>query len=323
MSEWVIIALISFVTAGLGAAITGFATIAAAGMKEKGNDKGSVSCAIVGLVASIGAIGGLVLGGFFGVFLFQKAVGRLPTESPTQLSSPIPSVPTSTPSIFPSTESPTQLSSPTPSVPTSTPSIFPSTEIVGEQLLPADKTPGLVLNFEGSLNADNGERGYGSDGLSFVSGHSGQAVLFDKENTLYYLTGNNISFQKGTIEFWLKPLWNGNDNQSYVFFEIGDSWFNRFRITKDGANNFRFMVWSSKVEYAVSCNVDSWVANNWHKVRVMWQNDSISLILDDVICDTKNFVTMPDNMSPRFYVGSSAKQDMQAQSVIDEFIIYP
>ena len=187
----------------------------------------------------------------------------------------------------------------------------------------SDNAPGLVLDLEGSLNGADGERGYGSEGLSFVPGQSGQAVLLNKENTLYYRTGNNISTKQGAVEFWLQPLWNGNDNQSYVFFEIGDSWFNRFRIMKDGANNFRFMVWSSTAEYGVACDVQRWVANDWHHVRVTWQSDSISLSLDDVVCATQTFVVMPTSLSPRMYVCCSAQQDLQAQSVVDEFIIHP
>ncbi len=104
MTDGIIIAFISVIGAILGALITGLTTIVASNVKGKGEGKGesqnqgSISCAIISLVASIGGLGGLILGGFFGVFLFQKAVGTLPTElpaqSPTQLSSPIPVNPT-------------------------------------------------------------------------------------------------------------------------------------------------------------------------------------------------------------------------------------
>ena len=183
------------------------------------------------------------------------------------------------------------------------------------------KTHGLVVDFEGSVDGADGQRGY-ENGLTFVAGHTGQGVLLDNENTLYYLTDDNIHPHQGAIEFWLKPLWNGEDNQNYVFFEIGDSWFNRLRITKDGANNFRFILWNSESEYGVACNVSNWVANDWHQARATWQSDSISLYLDGVLCDTQTSVEMPNSLSSRFYIGSSASRDMQAQSVMDEFVIY-
>ena len=75
MSEGVIVALIGFVGAILGAAIAGFATIAAAGIKGKGESPSSISCGMLGLLASLGAAGGLVLGAFFGVLLVQKTTG--------------------------------------------------------------------------------------------------------------------------------------------------------------------------------------------------------------------------------------------------------
>jgi hypothetical protein len=179
----------------------------------------------------------------------------------------------------------------------------------------------FLVQFEGSLDSVDGVQG-NERGVSFVRGHTGKAAMFDDEDTLSYPADGYIHPQQGSIEFWLKPLWNGDDEQSYVFFEVGDSWFNRFRIIKDGANNFRFMAWSSQVEYDVACNVANWVANDWHKVRATWQGDSLSLYLDDALCDTQTFVVMPAHLSPRFYIGSSAQKDLQAQSAIDEFAIH-
>ena len=184
-------------------------------------------------------------------------------------------------------------------------------------------TTGLVLHFDGSFSGTGNEPGYPSDGLTFVTGHTGQGVLFDRENTLYYLTGNSISPGQGAIEFWLKPKWNGNDNQDYVFFEVGDTWFNRFLLIKDAANNFRFMVWSSKVEYGVACGVGDWIANDWHHVKATWQNDAISLYLDGALCGSRTYVTMPERLASRLFIGSSAQGALQAQSVIDEFFLYP
>jgi hypothetical protein len=183
------------------------------------------------------------------------------------------------------------------------------------------EAPGLEIHFESSFIGTEGEQGY-SNGVSFVTGYTGQAALFQDESSLYYLADNNIRPDQGAIEFWIKPLWNGNDNQNYVFFEIGDSWFNRFRLAKDGANNFRFMVWSPDTEYGAACNVSKWVAGEWHHVRATWQRDIISLYLDNVHCDTKRSAAMPEILSARLFIGSSVAKDLHAQAVIDELIIY-
>lgn len=81
MSEGVVIALIGFVGAILGAAIAGFATVAAAGIKN-GRSHSSISCGIIGLLASLGAALGLILGAYFGESLVRRTP---PTNTITQL----------------------------------------------------------------------------------------------------------------------------------------------------------------------------------------------------------------------------------------------
>ena len=67
MSEGIIVALIGFAGAIIGASISAFGSIAAAERKN-GN---SLSCGLLGLISSIGALGGLILGSIFGMFLMQ------------------------------------------------------------------------------------------------------------------------------------------------------------------------------------------------------------------------------------------------------------
>ena len=198
----------------------------------------------------------------------------------------------------------------------------PFAKELAERFSTEKKSAGLVLHFERSFSGEDGELGFES-GLSFAPGRRGKGVLIDQEDSLYYPSEDNINKDRGALEFWLKPTWEGDDGGSYVFFEIGDEWFNRMRIIKDGANNFRFMVWSSEVEYDAACSVADWAIDEWHHVRTIWGEGKISLYLDGVNCDTQNFVVMPESLSSQLFIGSSAKRDLQAQAVIDEFIISP
>ena len=193
---------------------------------------------------------------------------------------------------------------------------------ITEGLFRPKEKEGLVLRFKDSFQGEDGEEGFPS-GVSFVPGYRDQGALFDQGDSLSYLTSKNINRGQGAIEFWLKPNWDGGDGQTYVFFETGDTWFNRFRITKDGANNFRFMVWSADTEYDAACNVSDWNAGDWHHVWATWQSDTIALYLDHKLCDTQENVVLPESLSPLLYIGSTANQDTQAQAVIDEFIIQP
>ncbi len=80
MSEGIVITLIGFVGAVFGAAIAGFAAIVAVGLKRK--DESCISCGALGLLASLGAAGGLVLGAIFGTFLL---LGIRVVQQPTPM----------------------------------------------------------------------------------------------------------------------------------------------------------------------------------------------------------------------------------------------
>lgn len=198
----------------------------------------------------------------------------------------------------------------------------PFAERLAEMVFSTQETGRFLLSFEGTFDGVGAQEGL-ADGVSFVRGHIGQAALFDDEDTLSYLADGIIGPEQGAIEFWLKPNWDGDDGQSYVFFEIGNAWFNRFRLIKDGANNFRFMAWSSQVEYDAACSVAHWEAGEWHEVRAAWGDEALSLFLDGALCDSQTFVTLPEHLEARFYIGSSAQGDLQAQAAIDEFVINP
>jgi hypothetical protein len=60
-----------------------FATVTAAGIKGKG--EGSISCGLVGLLASLGAAGGLVLGAVFGASVIQQ---RVASPQPSMVANP-------------------------------------------------------------------------------------------------------------------------------------------------------------------------------------------------------------------------------------------
>lgn len=186
--------------------------------------------------------------------------------------------------------------------------------------------PWLAVSFDdSSFTGDDGEVGT-ANGVTFVDGHNGssaseQAVLINDMDTLTYETQDNIDLPQGSIEFWLKPTWAGNDNNNYVLFEIGDSWFNRMRIMKDGANNFRFMVWSNDAEYDAAHNIGDWTADSWHKVRVEWDETNLKLYLDDSLEDTQPEIALPTALAPTMYIGSTYTGSQQANAVIDDFVI--
>ena len=254
-----------------------------------------------------------------------------PTRTPRPTSTPTKTLtPTSTPTRTPRpTSTPTKTLTPT-STPTRTPTTTntpTSTATPQRVYLPLvldsypPPSPLLVLLFDGLFSGQDGEEGV-AHGVTFVPGYRGQGILLDEDDTLYYDATGNLHVQEGAIEFWLMPLWDGDDGQSYVLFEIGNSWYNRMRIMKDGANNLRFMVWSESAEYDASWNVGLWQASEWHHIRATWHDTTIGLSVDGLLRGTRSNVGMPARLAARIYVGSSGFGGLNAQAVMDEFIIH-
>jgi len=178
----------------------------------------------------------------------------------------------------------------------------------------------LLLHFDGSYDGAQGETGTAS-GTEFTAGRYDQGVAFNSDDWLAYDTAGNLERAQGAIEFWLQPAWNGDDGEGYTFFEVGDGWFNRMRIAKDGANNLRFMVWDSSTEYGVAYNVAHWQAGEWHHVAVTWQGTEISLFVDGERRDHSDAANPPDLLADTIDIGSTHWHDQQANAVLDELRI--
>lgn len=184
----------------------------------------------------------------------------------------------------------------------------------------ADASAWLLLHFDGSYDGAGGETGTAS-GMSFAAGRYGQALSAGEGATLSYETAGNLNREQGAIEFWVRPDWDGNDERDYNFFEVGNEWSNRIRITKDGANNLRLMVWDDQREYGVATNVGGWRAGEWHHVAATWAPTGLALYTDGELRDRATGTRPPQSLAPRMFIGSDAGGGNPAQAAIDEFRI--
>jgi hypothetical protein len=78
----------------------------------------------------------------------------------------------------------------------------------------------LLLPFGDVLTAADGESPIQASGLTFEAGIAGSGVLVDGADRLDYATAGNFGSTAGTVEFWIKPRWNGNDHDPHFFFTI-------------------------------------------------------------------------------------------------------
>lgn len=190
-----------------------------------------------------------------------------------------------------------------------------------DQAYSVDANTLLLLHFDGSYDGAQGETGIAS-GTSFDSGRFGQGVRVDGTDVLTYPTAGNLLRTQGSIEFWIKPDWNGDDGLDYGFFEVGDEWHNRIRIQKDGANNLRFLLWDSTQEYGLAYGVSHWKAGEWHHLAVTWQEPKIALFVDGNQVASDDNSSVPDSLDDTMQIGSmTVWVPARAQAVIDELRI--
>lgn len=178
----------------------------------------------------------------------------------------------------------------------------------------------LLVHFDGSTTGTQGEIG-AATGTAFAAGRYGQGILVDASDTLTYTTAGNIERTQGGIEFWIRPNWDGDDGQSYTFFETGDEWSNRMRISKDGANNLRWLMWDSSQEYGVAYSIAAWRAGEWHHIAAAWRDGDMLLFVDGRPAGSTGDTRPPDVLDDVMYIGSSALGAEQANAMIDELRI--
>lgn len=178
----------------------------------------------------------------------------------------------------------------------------------------------LLTRFENNLTDEGGVSPTSYSDISYVNGRFGQGAYFSETARLSYAT-NHINLAQGSIQFWVKPAWNGNDTNSYFFFEAGFPFNNGMRIQKDGANNLRFIVWDGSSESGVGHNISDWVANEWHLVGVKWQGGNLSLYVDGIkVSETANG-SFPSSMSGALHIGSAHNGSGNANATLDDFLI--
>lgn len=177
----------------------------------------------------------------------------------------------------------------------------------------------LYLSFDNTLTGAQGETPAQASGVSFESGVKGQGVLVDGADVLNYLSANKFKTAEGTIEFWIKPRWNGNNNAGHFFFSIG----NDLVLVKDGGNNFRFVFKNDDSEGNQGYNLNSWKADQWHHVAVTWKIPGTMKTYFDGVERISHVSSQQDLITalPSLLSIGHKNNSTQANAVFDELII--
>ncbi len=175
----------------------------------------------------------------------------------------------------------------------------------------------LLAHYDGDLGGEQGEVAVAS-GTSFVQGKHDQGVLIDGSDTLAYLRVGNLESWQGTIEFWIRPNWDGDDTGFYELFHVKDDFDDYSNQTmwlgKDP--NGHLGSWGGIYE-----NVSDLSAGEWYHIAVAWEGADVTLYINGTPRqsghgDPRDFVADVLN------VGSSCcSRGNQVNAVFDELRI--
>lgn len=199
--------------------------------------------------------------------------------------------------------------------------------------LSADADTTLLAHFEG--NADGGEKKTPevAKGLTYDRGVVGKGATISAGAELSYKAEGVLDPKAGTVEFWLRPSWDGKAGKPHVFFQAGAAFNNGLFLQIDGANNLRLMTWGddpateaveSNVERGVGTSAAAWKADEWHHVAATWQDSGkrLALYVDGRLVDsTEKGIVIPAFSGKTFSVGCAAGGATPAEAVFDELRI--
>lgn len=181
----------------------------------------------------------------------------------------------------------------------------------------------LLLRFDGDLTGAQGEMPGESSGITFETGVHGQGAYLALGNRLFYPSAGNINSTNGTIEFWIKPRWAGDNHVDNLFLRFGFT--GGMLLMKTGANDLfaMFNRWGAEEhpEVTVWQPVGDWPSNDWRHVALTWCNDMISLYVNGVLkMQVAPGFALPHVTDADFRIGA-ADFGESADAVFDELRI--
>jgi hypothetical protein len=199
--------------------------------------------------------------------------------------------------------------------------------------LAADADTTLLAHFEDDAAGGKGKAPEAAKNLRYEPGVVGRGVAIGKGSELRYRAAGVLDPKAGTVEFWVRPRWDGNAGKPHVFFQAGQPFNNGLLVQIDGANNIRLMIWGddpataaveTNVERGVATSGAAWKAGEWHHVAATWEQSGrrLALYVDGRLADsTTKGVVIPALSLPSFWVGSGAGGAHPADAVLDELRI--
>ncbi len=185
--------------------------------------------------------------------------------------------------------------------------------------------------FKASGYFDTGKLNQGISIYGNSAGTLGSTLTFQRGAQISSANYEHINTRQGTISFWIKPSWNGNDNLNHQLLSDPNG---GIQIIKNSSNSLFFYLWDTGTSSYKSASVtaSTWSSGSWYQIIVRWDADNvvagsnyIELYVNGsnagVTNGTTAFTTVY-GVSYTLSIGSRTDGTYPAQALIDDFAIY-
>jgi hypothetical protein len=199
------------------------------------------------------------------------------------------------------------------------------------RVMELDKTSDTLLlcHFNDTYTCEDGEEGANTS-TDFVAGKFAEGFSIDDWDSLIYPTTNNILYNQGTIEFWVKLDFDPAGTYYTWFFSTEEYGQNKMHVRTE--YQYLFLDFYGNTGDLVSAygDITPWNDNKWHHVAGIWDLDNlvgsgyeVDLFMDgtnESIYYNGNFYSY-GQFGDFMYVGSDSSLSNQAPGIYDEFRI--
>ena len=150
---------------------------------------------------------------------------------------------------------------------------------------------------------------------TITEGKFGTGLLFDNTNEYVRLSNETIRYDKGTVEFWINPEWDYDEQENY-FVSWTDSLFSNYLYIYHANSNITFEVNDGSSKKATTGI--SWNSGEWHHLAIAYNNNSgVRIYVDGNLSkDTSMTWSVPDDLNPYYDFGK--KGSSTTNGTIDE-----
>ncbi len=193
--------------------------------------------------------------------------------------------------------------------------------------------PSCSLAFDGGLTTARGDTPLIAEGVSFVAGHSGQAVLLGAGAKLAYPAAGSYDPKHGTMDLWVRPNWDSATTTGDRLFWVVDNdpgQANRTSLGFWGNGTTGFIYLSNDQGFDAITAPVNWHAGEWHHLAACWDEElhARALYVDGERRGIVGYVRDLPSQQKAFYLGYLPGTSMgqtdgyQAEAAIDEFRLY-